>query len=144
MDYVLVGNCLIVGTTIVVVGAGIYYLIKKVLEPDGPIITTCKETDTIKMSDIGEWLKTLDVDMEDFGKIRRIFVVKNLDVNTPDINLTDEIKEKLSNSTDKVVVAFVLSDMNQNTKNAVVVIGKSIEEKFEKILKKEVTEINLN
>lgn len=143
MDYALVGNCLIVGTTIVVVGAGIYYLIKKARETNGYIIT-CKETDTIKMSDIGEWLKTLDVDMEDFGKTRRIFVVKNLDVNTPGIDLTDEIKEKLSNSTDKVVVAFVLSDMNQNTKNAVVVIGKSIEEKFEKILKKEVTEINLN
>lgn len=135
-------NYIIVGATIVAVGAGIYFLIKKA-EESGSYVVDYKEVDIIKLASIGEWLKTLDVDMEDFGKSRRVYVIKNIVSSTSDIKLPDEIKAKLDNSTSKEVLAFVLSDMNNNTKNAIIVVGNAIEDKFKSMLHNEITEINL-
>ena len=81
--------------------------------------------------------------MEDFGKSRRVYVIKNIVSSTSDIKLPDEIKAKLDNSTSKEVLAFVLSDMNNNTKNAIIVVGNAIEDKFKSMLHNEITEINL-
>lgn len=133
-------NYIILGTSIIVVGAGIYYLVKKAKE-SGRYPIFYKETDVIKLSDIGDWLKTLDVDMEDFGKIRRIYVIKN--ITNSQLGLSDDIKAKLEKSSSKKVLAFVLSDMNDNTKNVMIVIGNLIDEKFAAKLHNEITEINL-
>lgn len=133
-------NYIIWGTSIIVVGAGIYYLVKKAKE-SGRYPISYKETDVIRLSDIGDWLKTLDVDMEDFGKIRRIYVVKN--ITNSQLDLSDDIKAKLEKSSSKKVLAFVLSDMNDNTKNVMIIIGNLIDEKFAAKLHNEITEINL-
>lgn len=135
-------NYIILGSSIIVVGAGIYYLVKKAKKYNYYPIDY-KETDVIKFSDIGDWLKTLDVDMEDFGKSRRIYIVKNITSSQSNLNLSNGLKEKLEKSSSKKVLAFVLSDMNNNTKNVLIVIGNLIDDKFKAILHNEITEINL-
>lgn len=147
-------NYIIFGASIIVVGACVYYLVIKRPErgvikrnlvvnkkgSGGDYTIDYKETEVIKLSDIGEWLKKLDIDIEDFEK-RRIYVVKNI-VNSQ-LGFSDEIKAKLEKSSLKKVLAFVLSDMNNNTKNVMIVIGDLIDEKFESKLSDEVTEIKL-
>lgn len=135
-------NYIILGTSIIVVGAGIYYLVKKARKYNSYPIDY-KETDVIKFSDIGDWLKTLDVDIEDFGKSCRIYIVKNITSSLSNLNLSNGLKEKLEESSSKKVLAFVLSDMNNNTKNVLIVIGNLIDDKFKAILHDEITEINL-
>lgn len=140
MSYI---SYIVIGTSIVIVGAGIYYLIKK---SKGSTVYPIdyKEVDVIQMKHIGDWLKTTDVDMEDFGKTRHIYVIQNIGNNISNVKLSKELKEKIDLAEDKKVLAFVLSDNDGNTKAAAVVIGNEIDRKFESSLKGEVTEININ
>ncbi len=133
---------IITGTSIIIIGTGIYFLIKKLIGFNSYTVDY-KDTDVINLSDIGEWLKTLDVDIEDLGKSRRIFVIKNVKNSFQNLNLPKDIIAKLADSSSKEVLAITLSDMENNTKRAIILVGNSIDEKFKEMLNKEVVELNI-
>lgn len=139
-------NYFIIGTSLIVVGVGVYYLIKTKGGTNNPLPQdiTFKETDIIRLSDIGPWLKEKDVDFEDFGKVSKLYVFKNFKISVGDFHLSEKIIAQLQDGGKSEAVAFVLSDMSYNTKSVFIVAGDSIEPKLELLMKQDVTELNIH
>lgn len=138
-------NYFIIGTAVIIVGAGVLYLLRK--GGDGNSLSrkqiTIKETDNIKLSILGDWLKDKNVDLEDFGGDAHLFVLKTLQDNNKDLNLPKEVIAQINKASDKKVVSFVLSDRDYNTKEVLIVFGDTIDPGLEVKLTKDVTELNI-
>lgn len=139
-------NCFVIGATIIVVGAGVYYMLKK-SESIGNSITpemiTLKEVDIVKLSCIGTWLKDLNVDSDDFGKSIRLYAFKDIESDSDRLGLPKNVMAQVNKSDHSVTIAFVLTDMDSNTKHVLIVTGQTIEDGLKAILKNNVTEIHL-
>jgi len=138
-------NYFIIGTAIIIVGAGVFYLLNRGGKSHGLTAKqiTIKNTDNIKLSDIGPWLKEKNVDLDDFVDNTHLVVFKNLQGNLKDLHLPEEIISKVTNLTHKKVLCFVLSDKDYNTKEVLILVGDSIDQNLEVKLTKDVTELNI-
>lgn len=139
-------NYFIIGATVIVVGAGAYYIIHKLKGSVRPIeqdMITVNEVDVVKLSCIGPWLKDQNVDSDDFGKVTRLFAFKDIKSDSKNLGLPKNIISQINNNCKKEAIAFALTDMKINTRQVLIVIGKSIDESLKEILKHEVTEIHL-
>lgn len=138
-------NYFIIGTAIIIVGAGVYYLINR--DSNTRRLTTdqisIKNTDSISLADLGPWLKEKDVDLDDFRKNLKLFAFKNIRGNQKVNNLPKDVLDRLNSLGDKKTICFTLSDNDLNTKQVLIVIGDSIDPKLESILTKDVTELHL-
>lgn len=139
-------NYFVIGATVIVVGAGAYYIVKKLRDKVSPItpeMITLKEVEVIKLSCIGPWLKEQDVDSDDFGKMSRLFAFKDIKSDAKKIGLPMSILSKIDDSNNNNAIAFVLTDMDSNTQSILIAIGKSIDDNLMAILRQDVTEIHL-
>lgn len=139
-------NYFAIGATIIIVGAGVYYILKKRMGDVSAVTSemiTLKEVEVIKLSCIGPWLKDMNVDSDDFGKLSRLYAFKDIKSDSGNLGLPMSIMSQINNSDNTKVIAFVLTDMGFNTKQVLIVLGKTIDDSLKAILKQDVTEIHL-
>lgn len=140
-------NYFIIGAAIIVVGAGTYYLLIRRTRRGGKVLDPAqiniKEVETASLKDLAPWLKSLNLDFEDFGKTIRLFALRNLHSSANNFNLPKDYVEKLKASSAKNIVAFVITDMELNTKNVLLVTCNVMEPNLANVLKKDVNELNL-
>lgn len=139
-------NYFVIGATVIVVCAGVYYILKNLggnIAPITPDMVTLKEVEVIKLSCIGPWLKEQNVDSDDFGKVSRLYAFKDIKSGSEKLGLPKSVTSQINNSGNSNAIAFVLTDMDSNTKQVLILIGKDIEESLNVILKQDVTEIHL-
>lgn len=134
-------NYFIIGASIIIVGAGVYYLVKNRTPNFG---IKFREVEVISTSEIGPWLKDLDVDIDDFKSSRHLFVQKNLSSTSEKLNLPDDIVSSLKRSSYPYTLAFILSDSKLNTESVLIVSGRELSPNLEKLLKNDVTELKLH
>ena len=139
-------NYFVIGATVIVVGAGVYYLLKSrrgnvaSITPD---MITLKEVDFVKLSCVGPWLKEQNVDSDDFGKTLRLYAFKDIKSKFQTLGLPKSIMNQVNNNSHNVATAFVLTDMESNTKQVLIFVGKAIDDSLKAILNQDVTEIHL-
>ncbi|MBD5269846.1 MAG: hypothetical protein HDS43_04440 [Bacteroides sp.] len=137
-------NYFIIGASIIIVGtAGVYYLVKKIKNGTPNFEIKFREVEVISTSEIGPWLKDLDVDIDDFKSSRHLFVQKNLSSKSEKLNFPDDIVSSLKRSSNPYMLAFILSDSKLNTESVLIISGKEISPNLEKLLKNDVTELKL-
>lgn len=139
-------NYFVIGATIIVVGAGVYYILKKRggnVAQITPEMITLKDVDVVSLSCIGPWLKDQNVDSDDFGKLLRLFAFRDIASDSKKLGLPKNVLSQINNSDNSKAIAFVLTDIEFNTKQVLIVIGKTVDESLIAILKQDVTEIHL-
>lgn len=140
-------NYLIIGAAIVVVGAGCYFVYKnkKIKDPAAidPSKLTVKNMDVIDLSCVGPWLKDKDVDLDDFDKGIKLYALKSIRSSVSSLGLPKEVAKKITEDAGKEVVAFVLSDKDNNTLHALIVVGDAIDENLKNMMATDVTEIHI-
>lgn len=137
-------NYFIIGASIIIVGAGVYYLVKKTKNETPNFGIKFREVEVISTSEIGPWLKDLDVDIDDFKSSRHLFVQKNLSSTSEKLNLPDDIVSSLESNNNPYTLAFILSDSKLNTESVLIVSGKEISPNLQNLLKNDVTELKLH